>query len=96
MGGTTAHGILLSPHVTEKAGRIEGLNQYMFRIARGAKKSEVLQAVSQIYGVRPTRINIINLPGKSRRRGSFIGKKSGKRKAIVTLPEGKTIEVLPK
>jgi len=95
-GGGIAHEILVSAHVTEKAGRLEGMNQYVFRVSRKAKKSQVAQAVSELYGVRPMRVNMISLPGKTRRRGAFVGSKSGRRKAIVTLPAGKTIEVLPK
>lgn len=93
---TMAHIILRAPHVTEKAGRAEGMQQYVFRVAPHAHKAQIAQAVFEAYGVKPIRVNTVTLPPKKRRRGAFSGMKSGVKKALVTLPQGKTIEVLPK
>lgn len=91
-----AHRVLVRPHVTEKAGRLGALNQYVFRVAPRATKQEIKRAVAEVYGVRPVRVATVRVPGKRRRLGRSEGTISGYRKAVVTLPQGKTIEVLPK
>ena len=94
--GGIAPRILLAPHVTEKAGNLGAMNQYVFKVASSATKIDVARAVYEVYGIRPVSIHTVNMPRKLRRRGQAIGFKSGMRKAIVTLPKGKTIEVLPR
>lgn len=91
-----AHRVLLRPHVTEKAGKLAQMNQYVFRIAARTTKQEIVQAVVDSYGVRPVAVSTVTIAGKRRRLGTREGRISGYKKAIVTLPEGKTIEVLPR
>lgn len=92
---SVAYRVLVQPHVTEKAGRLAGLNQYVFRVAEKATKPEIRQAIYEFYGIRPLRVRTSRVPGKRRRLGRTEGWVAGYKKAIVTLPEGKTIEVLP-
>jgi len=94
--GGIAPRILLAPHVTEKAGNLGAMNQYVFKVASVATKIDVARAVYEVYGIRPVNVHTVNMPRKLRRRGQAKGFKSGVRKAIVTLPKGKTIEVLPR
>lgn len=89
-----AYRVLVQPHVTEKAGRLQGMNQYVFRVHPRAGKQEIAQAVQERFGVRPTRVNTVKIAGKTRRLGRTEGRVAGYKKAVVTLPEGKTIDIV--
>jgi len=88
--------VLEHAHVTEKASKLVKINQYVFKVASGANKKEVARAVGNYYGVEVTGVNVVNVPGKRRRRGRGIITEPGYRKAIVKIKEGQSIEVLPK
>lgn len=85
--------VLIKPAVTEKAGALNELNQYVFVVDRGANKITIAKAVEAFYGVKPVAVNIINMPGKKVVRGRIKGQRSDWKKAIVTLPAGKTIAI---
>ncbi len=83
---------LIKPHITEKSGILSQGGVYTFEISSQANKNSVARAVTMLYKVHPTKVAIVNLPGKSvfvkGRRGSV----SGKRKAIVTVKKGEKID----
>ena len=83
--------ILIKPLVTEKSAIKQAENKYSFIVANTANKSSVLKAVFEVYGVKPLCVNMINVQGKPVRFGNHSGKRSDYKKAIVTLPKGKTI-----
>lgn len=85
--------ILLQPVVTEKSTRGQQSSQYTFLIQANATKVDVRQAVQHVYGVRPTGVNIVSLPGKWVRYGRSVGRTVDRKKAIVSLPTGKTIDI---
>lgn len=89
-----AYRVLITPHVTEKAGRLQGMNQYVFRVHPRAGKQEIAQAIAERFGVHPTRVNTVKIAGKKRRLGRTEGFVSGYKKAVITLPEGKTIDII--
>lgn len=91
-----AHRVIIRPHITEKSGRIASQNQYVFIVTNNATKQEIKRAIFETYGIHPLRVATIRIPRKRRRLGRTEGWIAGYKKAIVTLPEGKTIEVLPK
>ncbi len=86
--------ILREPVVTEKsyAGTGES-NQYTFRIARDASKTEVKAAVEAVFEVKVDKVQVINMPSKPKRRGQHAGTRSGYRKAVVRLAEGHSLEM---
>ncbi len=87
-----AYRVLLRPIISEKASRQQGsLNQYFFAVAKDANKIEIARAIKMAYGVAPLSVNVSKLEGKSRRYGHYTGKRKDWKKAIVTLPKGKTI-----
>jgi large subunit ribosomal protein L23 len=94
---TTVYDILRRPIVTEKSNYQSGkLGQYVFEVARTATKAEIKDAVETIFGVSVRRVNITNVaPKRSRRPRSrrLLVRKSGYKKAIVTLVQGQTIDV---
>jgi len=88
--------VLKGVHVTEKAGNLNALNQYVLKVAAKANKIEIKKAVEKMYGVRVDRVMISVMPAKKRRLGRQEGEKSGFKKAIVKLAEGHKIEIMPK
>ena len=88
-----AYRILVRPLVTEKAANMGVQDKYAFAVSGSANKIEVAKAIFEVYGVKPKAVNIINLMGKRVRYGKTAGRRSDWKKAIVTLPKGKTIKV---
>ncbi len=88
-----ANHIIVRPLVTEKSSRLNALRQYVFEVQPSATKIDVRNAVHQLYGVRPTSVDISNVRGNVVRYGRTWGKTNSRRKAMVTLPEGKSIDV---
>lgn len=85
--------ILVSPLATEKSSKLSADGKYIFRVSANANKIEVAKVIDFLYGVKPEKVNVINMEGKAVRRGKINGKKKDWRKAIVTLPKGKTISI---
>lgn len=87
------HGAVITrPYITEKAAMLSEQNAYTFEVRPGANKTEVAKAVKDVYGVVPVKVRVVNLPAKSVFSRGKAGSKSGKRKAIVYLKKGDTIE----
>ncbi len=84
--------VIKRPILTEKSGFLaDELNRYTFEIDRRATKQMVREAVERIFEVEVVRVNIINMPSKTRRMGRHTGETSEWKKAIVTLADGDTI-----
>jgi len=88
-----AYRVLLSPVVTEKSALLAQQSQYIFMITPTATKMDVRNAIHKVYGVRPVAVNIAKLKGKVVRFGRTYGRQALRKKAIITLPAGKTIDV---
>jgi len=87
--------ILLDALVTEKSERLKAdENKYTFKVATGANKIQIRQAVERQFKVHVTRVRVMNQLGKMRRMGVFTGRRPAWKKAIVTLKQGETIESL--
>lgn len=85
--------ILLEPIVTEKALRLqETLNQVVFRVATGATKVDIRNAVAAKFKVGVEAVNVIRVRGKPKRVGFRSGRRSQWKKAYVTLAEGSKID----
>ncbi len=85
--------ILVRPVVTEKSTMGQALGQYTFMVSDRANKVDVRQAVFHVYGVMPVSVNITSLPGKWVRYGRSTGRTVARKKAVVTLPAGKKIDI---
>jgi large subunit ribosomal protein L23 len=86
--------VLLAPVVSEKSyAQIEENNTYSFRIHPDAHKTQVRQAVEELFDVKVVRVNIAKVQPKPKRRGFHRGIKPGWKKAIVQLQRGDTIEI---
>jgi large subunit ribosomal protein L23 len=89
----TLHDVLIAPVWTEKTyGQIED-RVYTFKVASASHKTQVRQAVEEIWGVRVADVRIVNVKPKPKRRGIYRGERPGYKKAIVTLVEGQSIQL---
>jgi large subunit ribosomal protein L23 len=87
------HQIIKRPLVTEKSTRLkEAANQIAFVVDPRANKVQIRQAVEKLFKVKVKTVRTMNLAGKQKRMGRFLGWKSDWKKAIVTLQEGERIE----
>ena len=86
--------VLLAPVVSEKSyAQIEDTNTYSFRIHPDAHKTQVRQAVEELFGVKVLRVNISMVQSKPKRRGLHRGRKPGWKKAIMQIKAGESIEI---
>jgi len=88
-----AYRILIKPIITEKGGSLASMSKYVFEVAKNANKIEVAKAIQEVYGIMPEKVNLMRLEGKTKQRGKVVGKRKDWKKAIVTLPKGKNINV---
>ena len=85
--------VLLAPVVSEKSYSYIGQNKYTFKIHPDAHKTQVRQAVEELFGVKVIGVNVLKVQAKPKRRGTFKGTRPGWKKAIVQLRAGDTIEI---
>jgi large subunit ribosomal protein L23 len=88
--------ILKEPQITEKATNLSKINQYTFKVAKNANKTEIKKAIEKLYGVEVTAVRIIKAHKKRRRLGKILGWRKGYKKAIVKIKEGQKIEIMPR
>ena len=84
--------VLRRPLITEKSTDLQTQNKYAFEIAEEANKPMVKQAVEKAFKVKVTGVNVITVPGKTRRVGRQQILTRAWKKAIVTLQQGDKIE----
>jgi large subunit ribosomal protein L23 len=85
--------ILLAPVVSEKSYSQIADRKYTFKVHKDAHKTQVRQAVEQLFDVQVETVNIVKVQPKPKRRGVTKGTRPGWKKAIVQLREGNTIEI---
>ena len=85
--------VLLAPVVSEKSYAQIADRKYTFKVHKDAHKTQVRQAVEELFEVKVQAVNILKVQAKPKRRGVSVGKRPGWKKAIVQLREGHTIEI---
>jgi large subunit ribosomal protein L23 len=85
--------IVLAPIVSEKSYEASTRGTYTFRVHPDAHKTQIRQAVEQLFDVKVQRVNVIKVAAKPKRRGLFRGTRPGWKKAVVQLRAGDTIEI---
>ena len=87
------YGILDRPVVTEKTtAQKDKENKIVFRVSKSANKIQIRQTIEKLFSVRVLQVNTMIMPGKPKRLGKYSGRRSGFKKAVVTLAEGDAIE----
>jgi large subunit ribosomal protein L23 len=85
--------VLLAPVVSEKSYSLIEDRKYSFRVHPDAHKTQIRQAVEELFDVKVQNVNVVQVRSKPKRRGMIAGRKPGWKKAIVQLREGETIEI---
>ena len=84
--------VLLGPAVSEKSTMVgDKHNQYVFRVERTATKTDVKAAVQLMFKVEVEGVQVLNVKGKEKRTGRFIGRRKGWKKAFVSVKAGQEI-----
>ncbi len=89
--------IIVRPMITEKSMHSATQNKFTFEVDYKANKIEIRKAVEDIFKVKVVKVNTIKMPGKRRvrfdKQGRHVGFTKLRKKAVVTLKEGDTIEL---
>jgi len=84
--------VLRRPVLTEKNTVLQAQNKYAFEVAGRASKPQIKQAVEKAFKVKVTAVNVMTVPGKTRRIGRRQVLTQSWKKAVVTLNPGDKIE----
>jgi len=89
------HQIVQNPILTEESTlQTENRNRYTFRVEPKANKQQIRDAIERLFNVRVVSVNTMNYRGKMRRRGRNTGRRAAWKKAVVTLREGDSIDLI--
>jgi large subunit ribosomal protein L23 len=84
--------VLLAPVVSEKSTFVgEKANQYVFRVVADATKPEIKAAVELMFKTQVKSVSVVNVRGKEKRFGRFMGRRINWKKAYVALAAGQEI-----
>ena len=83
----TPYDVIIKPVISEKSMDDAAEKKYTFKVAKDANKTQVKLAVEEIFGVEVKKVNIMNVNGKVKRMGRYVGKTASSKKAIVTLTD---------
>ena len=90
--------VLIRPVLSEKVNKLsEKFNRFTFIVDRKANKLEIKKAVEEFYGIQVEEVNTLVMPSKAKSRntksGIVSGRKPAKKKAIVKVAAGETIDL---
>lgn len=85
---STPYDVILKPVISERSMDDVQERKYTFKVNKDANKTQVKQAVEEIFGVEVEKVNIMNVKGKMKRVGRNVGMTADTKKAIVKLTEG--------
>lgn len=88
-----AYDIILKPVVSEKSYAMSDRGQYTFVVAPNTNKTQIKQAIEEIFKVKVTNVNTLNRPGKRTRTRTGYGQRVNEKHAIVTVAEGQSIDI---
>lgn len=87
--------VILRPIISEKSYEMIEQNRYTFEVSKTSNKTQIAQAISEIFKVTVTNVNTMNVTGKPRRLRYAKGKTRDWKKAVVTLKAGDKIDLFP-
>ena len=85
--------VLLAPVVSEKSYSLITDRKYTFKVHKDAHKTQIRQAVEELFDVHVSAVKVIKVQPKPKRRGLIKGVRPGWKKAVVQVREGETIEI---
>jgi large subunit ribosomal protein L23 len=84
--------VVLAPVVSEKSYASIADGRYSFKVHPDAHKTQIKQAVEELFEVKVRWVNIVKVQAKPKRRGAIKGTRDGWKKAIVQLHPGNSIQ----
>lgn len=88
-----AQDIIIRPVISEKSMLGTSMKKYTFKVAKNANKIEIAKAIEELFDVKVSKVNTLNVRGRLKRQGKTQGYTPSWKKAIVTLTEdSKSIE----
>ena len=85
--------VIIRPIVSEKTYALALASKYTFRIHPDANKTQVRQAIEQLFDVSVVDVRTATVPSKPKRRGYTAGRTRGWKKAVVEVAAGQTIPI---
>ena len=85
--------IIISPIVSEKTYVLATAGKYTFRVHDGAHKTQIKQAIEELFDVKVLDVATMSVKGKPKRRGYSTGFRRSWKKAVVQLREGDQIPI---
>ena len=86
--------LVRGPVVTEKTTLISEHNQVTFWVPMDANKFEIRAAIEGLFKVKVTAVNTLRKKGKVKRFRGHLGNQAETKKAVVTLAEGQSIDIM--
>ena len=89
-----AYDIIIRPVITEQSMEAVEAKRYVFMVALSANKTQIKDAIEEIFGVKVEKVNTLRMEGKEKRQGAYpAGRRPSYKKAMVKLTaDSKTIE----
>ena len=81
------HDLIKRPIITEETSDMMVDKKYVFEVAKKTNKTQIKQAIEQIFKVKVIKVNTMIMPAKPKNYGRYSGYTSEWKKAIVTLSE---------
>ena len=88
-----AYNTILKPIVTEKSTLLLENNQVVFLVDINSNKIDIKKSIELIFGVKVSAVNVIKVKGKTKRFKGTLGKRPDYKKAIISLPDGQSIDL---
>jgi large subunit ribosomal protein L23 len=85
--------VIIRPVVSEKSYVLATAGKYTFRVHPDAHKTQIKQAIEQLFGVGVVEIRTSTVPSKPKRRGFTAGRTRSWKKAVVQVREGESIPI---
>jgi large subunit ribosomal protein L23 len=85
--------VIIRPVVSEKSYVLATAGKYTFRVHPDAHKTQIKQAIEQLFDVTVVEVNTSTVPSKPKRRGFTAGRTRGWKKAVVQVREGDSIPI---
>lgn len=91
---SNVYDILIRPVLTEKTtSDADADRKLVFRVAQDATKSQIKHAAQMLFGVQVRKVNTMKMPGKPKRVGRWVGRRSPYKKAVITLADGQALDL---
>ena len=85
--------VIIKPIVSEKSYTLATVGKYTFRVHPDAHKTQIKQAIEQLFGVGVVEVRTSSVPSKPKRRGYTSGRTRAWKKAVVQVREGDSIPI---